>query len=236
MSFMRSWSTWALAALILLSLGASVVLAAPATQDADNGKVLWEESLCKNCHGEAGEGMWAGPLAGNAKTGDEWIAQVRSPRNRMPTFSPEKITDEMITDMHAYLTSLQAPASFQLADAGLAEDANAGQKLIVEKKCVGCHSPAGPIRGFNSRGEMPTAEAVVQQLRTPRNNMPMFSAAQVSDEEAATIVAFLVTQFTPAELPASGGAGSITMAATLLLIGAAAVAIGFGYRSLRVRL
>jgi len=126
----------------------SVALAAPPAQDPENGKVLWEQSLCKNCHGEAGEGMWAGPLAGSEKIADEWISQVRSPRNRMPRFSPEKVSDEMIVDMHAYLTTLTKPESFAPADAGLPADAPAGQQLLVEKRCVACHGTTGPLRGF----------------------------------------------------------------------------------------
>jgi len=213
----------------------SVALAAPPAQDPENGKVLWEQNLCKNCHGEAGEGMWAGPLAGSEKTAEEWISQVRSPRNRMPHFSPEKVSDEMIVDMHAYLITLTKPESFAPADAGLPADAPAGQQLLVEKRCVACHGTTGPLGGFESRGETPTAEAVLTQLRTPRQNMPMFTVEQVSDDEAALIAEFMASQVSPASLPATGSSGSITLLVALMLLGGALLLIGIAFRGLLVR-
>jgi mono/diheme cytochrome c family protein len=220
---------------MLVGLATSFALAAPPAQDPDNGMVLWEQNLCKNCHGAAGEGMWGGPLAGNDKTPEEWIAQVRSPRNRMPTFSPEKVTDEMIVDMHAYLTSLSKPDGFTPADAGLPSDAPAGQQLLVEKRCVACHSTTGPIQGFQSREETPTAGAVIKQLRTPRQNMPMFAVEQVSDEEAGLIAEFLASQLSPASLPATGGAGSLIQLVALILLGSGFVLTGAVLRGRRAR-
>jgi len=231
----RRLSTSLLVLLVLLTLTVSVALAAPPAQDPENGKVLWEQSLCKNCHGEAGEGMWAGPLAGSEKIADEWISQVRSPRNRMPHFSPEQVSDEMIVDMHAYLTTLTKPESFAPADAGLPADAPAGQQLLVEKRCVACHGTTGPLRGFESRGETPTAEAVLTQLRTPRQNMPMFTVEQVSDDEAALIAEFMASQVSPASLPATGSSGSIILLVALMLLGGALLLIGIAFRGLLAR-
>lgn len=222
-----------LALLVLLGLNISFALAAPPAQDPENGKVLWEQNLCKNCHGEAGEGMWGVPLAGSDKTAEEWVSQVRSPRSRMPHFSPEKITDQMIIDVHTYLTSLPKPESFTLPDAGLPADAPAGQQLVVEKKCVACHTTTGPIQGFIDRGETPTAEAVVTQLRTPFRNMPMFSVEQVSDEEAALIAEFMASQVSPAELPVSGGSTPSPLWVVLLLLGGALLLTGLAFRILK---
>lgn len=235
MKRIRTISTSLLALFVLFVLTASFVLAAPPEQDPEAGKALWEQNLCKNCHGEAGEGMWAGPLAGSDKTAEEWITQVRSPRNRMPHFSSEKISDQMIIDMHAYLITLTKPESFAVADAGLPADAPAGQQLIVEKKCVACHTTTGAINGFIQRGETPTAEAVITQLRTPRNNMPMFGAEQVSDQEAALIAEFMASQVAPEALPATGSSGSSTWVAVLVFVGAGLVVAGLASRSLRAR-
>jgi mono/diheme cytochrome c family protein len=227
--------TLLLAVLVLLALATPLALAAPPAQDPDNGKALWEEALCQNCHGESGEGKWAGPLAGSEKTAEEWISQVRSPRRFMPTFSPEKVPDEMIIDMHAYLTTLTKPESFAPADAGLPPDAPAGQQLLVEKRCVACHGTTGPLQPFENRGEMPTAEAVVMQLRTPRNNMPMFSVEKVSDEEAALIAEFLASQFSPGALPETGSSVPSTSLLILLLLGGGLLLTGFVLRGLKVR-
>jgi mono/diheme cytochrome c family protein len=152
MRHVRRFSTSLLVLLALLAMTASFALAAPPAQDPENGKVIWEEqALCKNCHGDAGEGKWAGPLAGSDKTAEEFISQVRSPRSRMPTFSEEKVSDEMITDIHAYLTTLTRPEGFAPADAGLPADAPAGQQLLVDKRCVACHGTTGPIQRFEAR-------------------------------------------------------------------------------------
>jgi len=229
-------STSLLVLILLLGLTVSFALAAPPAQDPANGQTLWQENLCKNCHGEAGEGMWAGPLAGSDKTAEEWISQVRSPRNRMPTFSEEKVSDQAIADMHAYLITLAKPEGFAPADAGLPADAPAGQQLLVEKKCVACHGTTGPLKGFESRGETPTAEAVITQLRTPRQNMPMFSVEQVSDEEATLIAEFMASQVSPTALPDTGSSAPSSLLMVLLLLGAGLMLTGLAFRNLKARL
>lgn len=187
---------------VLTGLFTSVALA----QDPANGKVIWEEqSACQRCHGAAAEGMWAGPLAGTEKTVDEFIEQVRTPRRNMPAFSVEQISDEQLTDVYAYVTPLTRPADFAPMDAGLPADAPAGQQLLVEKRCVACHSTTGPIKGFIDRAELPTVESVAMQVHSPRKNMPTYSPEQVSDEEIALITDFLVQQVS-AQLPAEGAA------------------------------
>ena len=215
-----------LALLTLLALPAATASAAPNAQDAVAGEEAWAESSCKNCHGDAGEGVWAGPLAGHEKAVEQWIEQVRSPRRRMPAYSAEQISDETVTDMHAYLTSLSKPAGeFAPPDADLPDDAPEGQQLIVAKRCVACHGTTGPINGFIRRGEVPTVEGVIAQLRTPWKNMPSYSVAQVSDEEASAITDFMVAQIQPASLPASGGESSpspiiwVPVGVALLLLG-----------------
>ena len=101
---LRRTVTLLLAVIMLTGLTTSVAFA----QDPDNGKLLWEEqTACRRCHGPEAEGLWAGPLASSTKTAQEWIDQVRNPRRNMPHFSAEKVSDEMIVDMHAYVSSLQ---------------------------------------------------------------------------------------------------------------------------------
>ena len=117
MSYMRRIFVLIVAGLVLTGLTTSVALA----QDPVKGKELWEKEIwqCQSCHGPAGEGLWAGPRAGDGKTAQEWIDQVRNPKRNMPRFSPEQVSDEQITDMHAYVESLPKPDSFTPADAPL---------------------------------------------------------------------------------------------------------------------
>ncbi len=207
--------------LALLVMSTGVALAAPAAKDPVAGQEAWENNLCKNCHGAQGEGKWAAPLAGTERTAAELIAQVRTPFNRMPRFSAEQVSDQTLTDIQAYLASLPKTSGFTPTDAGLTADAPAGQQLVVEKKCVACHTATGPIQPFQLRGETPTAQAVIAQLRNPKNLMPSFRADQVSDPDAGLIAELLASQLAaPAALPVSGGSTPSVLPLALALVGA----------------
>jgi mono/diheme cytochrome c family protein len=219
--------------LVLSGVATSVAFA----QNPDNGKAVWEEQVwqCSRCHGAMGEGMFGRPLSNSTLTAEEWIAQVRTPRRFMPAFSEAQVTDEQITDMHAYITALPDPTGdFVRAEADIPADAPEGQMLLAQKNCVACHGATGPINGFIERGETPTAEVVIAQLRTPRNLMPMFSADQVSDAEATLIADFMAqevaAQAPPAALPQSGQdvtavpLALVVAGSALLLFGAALLA------------
>jgi len=185
--------------LMLFGLVTSPALA----QDPANGKIAWEEQVwqCQRCHGPQGEGLYGRPLSNSTLTEDEWIDQVRNPRRFMPHFSPEQVSDQQIRDMHAYITALPDPAGeFQRADPGITAT-HPGQDLMVQKNCVACHTDAvttgqgSPISRYIDRGETPTTESVIDQLRTPVGNMPAYSPDQVSDEEAAQIADYLAMAF-----------------------------------------
>ena len=220
MFLQRKWKMMILMVLGLLISTTSVAFA----QDPDAGQEVWGETGCQRCHGAEGEGLWAGPLAGNEKTAEEWITQVRTPRRNMPAYSAQQMTDEQLINVHAYLTSLTKPDGFTPQQADVAEDAHPGQQLMVQKRCVACHSEMGPINGFIKRGEAPTVEGVLTQVRTPRSFMPSYTAEQVSDEEVASIVEFLNVEFdaaaeTPATLPETGQTNTTTVAWAWLLLG-----------------
>ena len=164
-------------------------------QDPEQGQELWEQTVwqCRACHGQAGEGVFGAPLAGRSEGDDPisldgWIEQVRSPRKRMPSFSDTQVSDEQLTNMYEYVMSLSFPEEPGFQRIELPDDAHPGQQLIVEKRCVACHSTSGIERTRYPDGEAtPSVEATIQQLRTPFRRMPSFSPEQVSDEEAALI-------------------------------------------------
>ncbi|MDX1520692.1 MAG: c-type cytochrome [Anaerolineae bacterium] len=210
----------ALVAVLLLALSVSSAFA----QDPDAGQAAWEGEVwqCSACHGGEGEGLFGRPLSNSTLSADEWIDQVRNPRNFMPRFSADQVTDQQITDIHAYITSLPAPADFTRMSVELPPDAPEGQQLIVQNNCVACHGETGPIERFIDRGETPTAERVIAQLRTPFSLMPSFSEDQVSDADAALIAEFMAAQIAeqapPEALPQAGEASS-TPTTLLLLFG-----------------
>ena len=221
--------------LVLVAAYSGLSTSMALAQDPANGQLIWEEqSGCQQCHGPAGEGMWSGPLAGNEKTAEEWIKQVRTPRRNMPAYSAEQMSDERIADVHAYLTSLPKVDTFTPMDAGLPADAPQGQMLMVEKRCVACHSTTGPIEGFIERGETPTAEGVTKQVRTPFKWMPSYTADQVSDAELALIADFMAVQVAeqspPATLPTSGSNQPSQWPLALLFVGGGFALGGFALK------
>lgn len=250
------------AILVFLSLTASAAFA----QDPDAGKTAWEEQVwqCSRCHGAQGEGMFARPLSNSTLTEDEWIDQVRSPRRFMPSFSQDQVSDQQIRDMHAYITALPDPTGdFQRQDPGITAT-HPGQELMLQKNCVACHGDVVEtgqgriIEGFVQRGVIPTTEVVLDQLRTPFENMPAYSESQVSNDEAAQIADYLTslvsnqTAAAPAEapaepapattpapaanLPATGGEASAnTLPLVLLLVGGGLALAGLALRRRMVK-
>jgi mono/diheme cytochrome c family protein len=178
----------------------------------------------------------------------------------MPHFSESQISDQAITDIHAYLTALPEPANFTPAQANLPADAPPGQQLIVQKRCVACHTETGPIPGFVKRGEAPTVEYVLHQVRQPFKYMPSFSESQVSDAEVGQIVDFLNIEFTqqvtqtqgtqaqpstqqqpsaqqqaPATLPTSGASASTVSPWFMLGVGVGLLLLGISLHRLVIR-
>ncbi|MCK6630209.1 MAG: cytochrome c [Anaerolineae bacterium] len=224
--------------LLLFILTTSIALA----QAPDAGKTAWEQQVwqCAACHGPAGEGKFGRPLANSTLTEDEWIAQVRNPRRFMPKFFESQVSDQQIRDMHAYITALPDPAGdFQRVDPGVTAT-HPGQELMLQKNCVACHEDVVStgqgrmIEGFVQRGVTPTADVVIKQLRTPFENMPSYSEAQVSNDEAAQIADYLNIlvsgQTPPASLPQSGGSPNNAWPLALLLLGGGLALTGFVLR------
>jgi mono/diheme cytochrome c family protein len=226
-----------------------LVLLVPATsvayaQDPDAGKATFEQLWqCQNCHGPDGKGLYGRPLAGSEKTAQEWINQVRNPARGMPAFSAEQVTDQQITDLQAYFAAQAKPADF--APKLPPESADPGQNLMLQKRCVACHTSEAEtgqgqlIDGFVQRGVTPTAEVVLKQLRTPFKNMPSFRPDQVSDADAALIADFLAAQVAvaapPAALPQSGGDSPAQWPLVLLAAGSVLAAAGYGLRRFLVK-
>jgi mono/diheme cytochrome c family protein len=206
-----SYTLKTLAMMLTLIFLSGLMTSVTYAQDPEQGQELWEQTVwqCRACHGQAGEGVFGAPLAGRSEGDDPisldgWIEQVRSPRKRMPSFSDTQVSDEQLTNMYEYVMSLSFPEEPGFQRIELPDDAHPGQQLIVEKRCVACHSTSGIERTRYPDGEAtPSVEATIQQLRTPFRRMPAYSAEQVSDEEAALITEFYLTQLAPVEQESS---------------------------------
>jgi mono/diheme cytochrome c family protein len=207
---------WVALASILVMLGLVTSIAYADAGDSVRGQHLWADvKLCKNCHGLNGEGKLAGPRAGDGKSLAAWITQVRTPRANMPSFSDVQVSDQEIADMWEYMQSLPNP-TFKFTPYVPGPNDPAGLTLINEKRCVACHGDYSQTLKFRfvaKNRDVIDAATVIKQLRTPAQNMPSFSSAQVSDEQAAQIAAYLQTRLNdvktaapvPSTLPVTGG-------------------------------
>lgn len=182
--------------ILVLSALFAMTVAAQGTGDPAAGKTAWAQRACKSCHGDNGEGKYAGPLAGTTRTSAEWITQVHTPRANMPAFTTAQISDTVITDMWAYMKTLTKPASFTPVSTTVPAGALPGHQLTVDKRCVACHGNVQAFvkSRFVDQNREVTTDAILKQLRTPARNMPMFSATQVTDPQAAQIADYFKAQ------------------------------------------
>jgi mono/diheme cytochrome c family protein len=95
--------------LIAILLLAAASLAAQ-SGNAEKGKREFVKLGCYTCHGYEGQGGGAGAkLAPHPITAAALIAYVRHPKGSMPPFTDKVVSDEVLTDIHAYLASIPAP-------------------------------------------------------------------------------------------------------------------------------
>jgi len=105
---------------IAIFLVPSLLLAAPG--DAVNGKRLFVQIGCYQCHGYVGQGGASGPRIAPWALGPEaLISYVRRPVGHMPPYTKKVMPDNDLTDIWAYLKSIPTPKSAkdipQLSDA-----------------------------------------------------------------------------------------------------------------------
>jgi mono/diheme cytochrome c family protein len=93
---------------VLLTLAPLVCVAGNPPGDPLEGKRLFLNYGCYQCHGTTGAGGGiAGPrLAPNPLPLEGVQAKLRTPSGRMPVYTPAVITDVQIADIVAYLQSI----------------------------------------------------------------------------------------------------------------------------------
>lgn len=77
------------------------------TGELEEGRKLYISQGCVNCHGGTGEGGTGSTLSGISRTLKEVQEQMRTPSGMMPSYGPEKITDEQIRVLYSYIRSLE---------------------------------------------------------------------------------------------------------------------------------
>jgi ubiquinol-cytochrome c reductase cytochrome c subunit len=85
---------------------------------AENGHSAYMKYMCYTCHGTVGQGAdrGTGPkLAPNPVSFATFQAQLRTPRQDMPPYRKEFVSDQEIADLYAYLASIKpSPAAKDL--------------------------------------------------------------------------------------------------------------------------
>jgi ubiquinol-cytochrome c reductase cytochrome c subunit len=98
----------------LLLLGAccvNFVFAQPPAANADNGRRLYVDRACWQCHGmEAQGGGIAGPrLAGRVQAWAAFSAYVRAPTEEMIPYTTRVLPDSELADIFEFLRTLPPP-------------------------------------------------------------------------------------------------------------------------------
>ncbi len=93
--------------LLAAVFSAATLFAQSPAGDAANGKKLFLRDGCYECHGYGGQGGAAGArIAVIGLNAQGLIRYVRAPGGAMPAYTDKVITDQELTDIHAYLQSL----------------------------------------------------------------------------------------------------------------------------------
>jgi mono/diheme cytochrome c family protein len=85
--------------------------APPPPGDVANGKTLYVQVGCYQCHGLAGQGaLMTGPRVLRTDFPYQgFLAQLRHPVNQMPPYEPAVLSDQDAADLYAYLRQMPAP-------------------------------------------------------------------------------------------------------------------------------
>jgi mono/diheme cytochrome c family protein len=128
---------------LLLVFSLSYPYAAFAQGDAQAGKARWEnldDTRCGHCHGMKGEGAFGPDLAGRQLSFDQFKQAVRKPWGIMPTYPESQISDQVLANFYAYLSSLPKVTTPGPWRTPLPANAPYGQRLLVETVgCGQCH-------------------------------------------------------------------------------------------------
>jgi mono/diheme cytochrome c family protein len=102
---MRIWR----GALFVLAAALGAHAQAPAG-DAARGKAAYMKNMCYTCHGTAGQGgdRGSGPrIIHDVWPWEAFAQQTRRPRESMPRYPVEHLSDAELADIYAYVASMK---------------------------------------------------------------------------------------------------------------------------------
>jgi hydroxylamine dehydrogenase len=123
------------ALLLLLGLAGAALVPARADGAPPPGEALYIQRGCLGCHGASGRGGVGPPLAATTLDFDGFRRQVRQPRERMPRFHAETVSDQELRTIHEYLRGVPPVA-------GPLRTPPTGEQ--DPRACAGCHQALHP--------------------------------------------------------------------------------------------
>ena len=96
-------------AALVTGIAACAYAQAPAG-DVGRGKAAFYKHMCYTCHGSAGQGgdRGSGPrIAYDVWPWEGFAQQVRHPREQMPRYPKELVSDQDLADIYAYVSSFK---------------------------------------------------------------------------------------------------------------------------------
>ena len=96
---------------LMLAAGPACAQASGTAGNAENGKTLYVQVGCYQCHGYAGQGArMTGPRVSRTEFPFEgFLYQLRHPANQMPPYEAAVVSDQEAADIYAYLRQMPAP-------------------------------------------------------------------------------------------------------------------------------
>jgi len=96
---------------IALTVGPACAQQASPAGNAANGKTLYVQTGCYQCHGFAGQGalMTGPPVSRTAFAFDGFLAQLRHPANQMPPYEAAILSNQDAADIYVYLKEMPPP-------------------------------------------------------------------------------------------------------------------------------
>lgn len=188
------------AALVLPLLLSLLALLLPirsplSAQDAGNeppeGERLFIMKGCLGCHGASGRGGVGPELANTSLSVEAFVRQLREPRERMPAFHAEVVSEEEVRKIHGYLQSVAPPPG------RLGPEPPAG--VQDSASCAACHQDLHPtiVRQFehsamglggtqNAAVQYPQRQITCASCHGTNHDRIMASKGRVPEETCAT--------------------------------------------------
>ncbi|HTC88305.1 MAG TPA: cytochrome c [Bryobacteraceae bacterium] len=97
--------------ILMMILFASLLFAQTPSGNAQNGRKLFENYGCYQCHGrEAQGGLGTGPRLGPKPIAFVAVQRyIRHPTGQMPPYTAKVVSDKDLADIYAFLQSVKQP-------------------------------------------------------------------------------------------------------------------------------